>query len=850
MPHIFSPLLVSISFGKTPPKMRSGIRCRQFWGLITAVVFAGVGSGFVMAAAEAPAYLVQAGQGKAEIVLGNDPARMAKFAAKELQKYVEKMTGAKLPIVAEPSGGAVAKIFVGKSSFTDKLGLKTDGLRYGAFRMAAGPEWLALLGPDKDFEPIEPWGRSKSKEETKRVNEEFDKISGDIFWNNFRMVYARYHEELGIWDFDDTGTYNAVTQFLRDQGVRWYAAGELGEVVPKVESIKLPQNLDLTIKPDFALRKINYYHDFMGVPELSLWNLRLGAYHGHDLVGMTQVGHGIKFVIMREEMKAAHPEFYALWQGKRAINAKSAGMPNLGAPGLMEKHLKYARAVFDHFDEPMLSIDMPDGFSRGIGEEDVAKGTPERGFRGSMSDYVWDYENQVARQLNKSHPDKMVSALVYGSYQLPPEKIDILSPNLALMECRKRSGFGDRDVQAYHRKLRQDWLAKLPSKKYFTWDYYNLNSPNSYGLPIYFPQLIAEDLRELKGVSSGEMIEVYNHRPDQLDKFSWDEFATEHLNIYVTARLWWDADQDLTALLDDYYSKYYGPAAAEMKAFIEYSEANWAKMKGDPEKITAALDLLTRAQKAAGQDGVYAERIGRVVEYTKPLYQLRDQLSRVRATDRDYRVLVASQSNEGRGMKSNPIDGQLDREFWPAVRVAGLTPNAPGMAGTPPTTFQILREGDNLFLGITCKEPDMKGLDVEKAEDADGKFFEGDYVTVLLETNTHSFYEIAVSPDGTVYEVDRTDEAETKWISQGQVAVFRGKDFWSVEMRIPFAGGGARTLDAMVGIDGDQPRQLYPWHFNVGRQRVRNDRVERSAFSPTGESDFRVREKLGVMWGK
>ena len=50
--------------------------------------------------------------------------------------------------------------------------------------------------------------------------------------------------------------------------------------------------------------------------------LRLGLHAGHDVLGITQTVHGMKYVLMREEMKAAHPEFYALWDGKRATDHK------------------------------------------------------------------------------------------------------------------------------------------------------------------------------------------------------------------------------------------------------------------------------------------------------------------------------------------------------------------------------------------------------------------------------------------------------------------------------------------------------------------------------------------------
>ncbi len=43
--------------------------------------------------------------------------------------------------------------------------------------------------------------------------------------------------------------------------------------------------------------------------------------------------------------------------------------------------------------------------------------------------------------------------------------------------------------------------------------------------------------------------------------------ATTFINLYLRARLLWDPDTDVDALLDDFYEKFYGPAAVPMKAY-------------------------------------------------------------------------------------------------------------------------------------------------------------------------------------------------------------------------------------------------------------------------------------------
>ena len=59
----------------------------------------------------------------------------------ELQDQIVKISGARLPIVTQPTGHAV-KIFVGASALSP---LKADSLQYGAYRMAMGVVWMALI---------------------------------------------------------------------------------------------------------------------------------------------------------------------------------------------------------------------------------------------------------------------------------------------------------------------------------------------------------------------------------------------------------------------------------------------------------------------------------------------------------------------------------------------------------------------------------------------------------------------------------------------------------------------------------------------------------------------------------
>ena len=107
------------------------------------------------AAHAADPFLVENGESRAEIIIAESPARSTRLAAAELQTYVAKISGARLPIRAEPSADVPVQIYVGESPHAAKLGNTADRLQHGAYRIASGETWRALIGDDTDFTPKE-----------------------------------------------------------------------------------------------------------------------------------------------------------------------------------------------------------------------------------------------------------------------------------------------------------------------------------------------------------------------------------------------------------------------------------------------------------------------------------------------------------------------------------------------------------------------------------------------------------------------------------------------------------------------------------------------------------------------
>ncbi len=790
--------------------------------------------------------LVRNGRAEAEIVIAPAPARLAKLAASELQHYVAKLSGATLPVVTAPTAGCPVQVYVGRSEHTDRLRVTDDGLLYGAFRMVSGPNWLVLLGRDRDFVPPEPWARSY--DDRHRVTREWDALTGERWGNPFQSLHRRYSPALGIWEGDERGSFNAVNEFLRGLGVRWYAPGDLGEVVPQLPTIALPA-VNRTVRPDLAVRhQFHYFHEFwtarkgdQAAIDDVLWQLRLGLFAYPEVLGHT-IGDASVLTLCRPEVKQAHPEYFALWAGRRQTEHLTLGAPCLSSPGFRAQMVRFAGALFDHYHEPMVNLSPSDGYVY-LCECPLCAGraTPDRGPQGRLSDYVWDYVEQVARELYRRCPDRKVYSTAYSAYTLPPERIARFSPNLAVVVCQNRSALGDAAARDRARALMQAWQAKLPSGELYIWDYYLHARPDTAtaGVPVYYPHTIAADLRALKGVSRGDFVEVYrNWAPE---KRPWDALAANHLNCYVSARLYWDASQDVDALLADYYQRYYGPARREMQAYVDYAEANWTRANTEVAVIDRLFALLESARRAAG-DGVYGQRVAVQTAYVARLQQLRERLARGRETTAEVRTVPRERGDLH-------IDGTLNEQFWQQLAGYALCEVETGRPAHQGTWFRAVWADNALCLGIRCQDRDMAHVAIGSRQHGDPAIWLGDNVDILVETQTHRYYQLAVGPTGAVVSADRKRGLDTSWVAGAEVAATQDDDGWTIELRLPVNGEADPNPDPVRGLAGRRPTRTYPWFINVCRQRVRSGRPpELTAFAPTGRPEFHHPLSFALLW--
>ncbi|MCA1808445.1 MAG: DUF4838 domain-containing protein [Lentisphaerae bacterium] len=765
----------------------------------------------------------------AEIVIAaeNRP-RLATLAALELQYYIEKISGARLPIVTAPTTNAPVAIYVGQSAHTDRLGVTDEGLRYGAFRMVSGPEYLVLLGHDFDFVPPEPW--PADRKDTKRALAEWDERVGDRtdtawgypFGSGFKTHWDRYASTLtdrfgeenaqwwpggdfgkGLWVQDSGGSLNAVYEFLRTLGCRWYMPGEVGEVIPEQATIPV-MPMDQTVRPDFAVRAYTWYN-YSGFPfEDMIWARRMGMNSAYEVLGNMGYAHGLAQVHRRKEMQEAHPDYYALHNGERVTDYRGMGHACFSSEGLFRETVNFARFMFDEFDQPHISIWPVDGFRHC--QCDGCRGM-------SSSDLVWGFVDKVARELYKTHPDRLVSCGAYTPYIHPPTNVDKFPPNVVvfianagrpLMDDPVRWQAYSKRVEGWREKVAPGNIMRVENNRYGLW---------GGGFPIIHPRNMAKDLQFLQGVARGECSE------ESQSGMRWHAPGKDHLTLYVQSRFMWDADRDIEAILDEYYTLFYGPASAEMREALEFVEANYSRTdksrsggRCNPANVSLDVrvklgELLATARNKAG-DTVHGQRIQVLIDELPPLEELRAKLAEEQQAGdprADSPTVLASHVGQSDEAKTYQLGKRLDKRLNAELE----------------TTFKVAWDKKHLYFDIRCAEPEMSSIQTPD------EVWHGDSILILLEPPGHSYYQLEVNPNGVLFDADRVGGGKVvdRWESMTDVETERGADYWRVKLRIPVAIVGKEGADGdpFNYVVGPEPTPGDEWYFNIGRKRPRPD---------------------------
>jgi hypothetical protein len=567
--------------------------------------------------AMAQAELVLVGQSKSGYVIVH-PAEATPsqvYAAEELQDFVERMTGVVLPIRTDAEPLPDQAILLGVTRYTGTvLGEEVDSAKLGddGFRIKACPPHLVIAGGG---------------------------VRGTLY-----------------------GVYELLERY---GGCRWYAS--FHSVVPKRDTLAVPDQLDDTRIPAFVMREPFWFDmfkgDFAARSRANGNRMELAEKHGGKIrFGAGLFVHTFYRLMPPDEFFADHPEFFSEIDGKRVADHAQLCLSNSEVLRICtERMLEHIRR---DPDAKLYSLSQNDW--RGYCTCPACKALDER--EGTPTASVIHFVNQVAAEVEKEFPDVWIETLAYQYTRTPPKTIRPrrnVVPRLCTIECDFSLPL-DRSPHPQNTRFVEEikgWSAV--TDKLYIWDY-TTNFAHYLGPHPNFACLQGN----VQFFRDNHVVGLFEQGAYQ---GRHAEFA--ELRAWVLAKLLWDPDQDIEALYDDFFPGYYGKAAPlvrqywqELQSFVADPEIMLNIWTGPQAKyypegfFERSLELWRQAEALVADDPAisYNVRMGALPVYYS-LLQLKGE---------------PTVSYEFDGMRFVPVGADseyvaLAREFLARFREAG-----------------------------------------------------------------------------------------------------------------------------------------------------------------------------------
>ncbi|MBM4086576.1 MAG: DUF4838 domain-containing protein, partial [Planctomycetes bacterium] len=260
------------------------------------------------------------------------------------------------------------------------------------------------------------------------------------------------------------------------------------------------------------------------------------------------------------------PELFPLINGKRFVPTKpkeQGWQPCVSNPRVAEI---MADSIKEHFrqnpDKFALNLAVNDGYGDCTCDKCRAMDAPDADpiNRIGLCDRYVKFDNQVAELVAKEFPGKILAFIAYGSMRLPPTTVK-LHPMLTPVLCVGGNTF----------QMWDDW-QKMGATHMGAYFYHD---DVWFIIPKMDIHQSAKRIRYM--VSSGRARHFYQE--------FYGIYPLDGMVGYVEQELTWDPRLKEDDLLAEYYGKFYGKAAAQMKAFYDALEGGyhaWLEAVGEP----------------------------------------------------------------------------------------------------------------------------------------------------------------------------------------------------------------------------------------------------------------------------
>ena len=483
-------------------------------------------------------YLVRDGQPQAVIVVqpqipervykleeftfpGKHP-RPARAIAEILQSYIERVSGATLPLVTVAPQGKPA-IHVGLTAFTSTLRIP------------------------------------------------FEKYDRDV------IILKRVKNDVALLGVDDYGTELAVYDFLeRVCGIRWFIPGPLWEVVPKSRDV-VAAKLDVLEEPAYHSRIFSGLFarkcSNETVRQSGEWQRRNRQHTRYKF------HHSLCRLIKPGVYGKDHPEYYPLSGGVRAVpppGLEHGWQPCMSNPDV---HAICANAIISYFDK------FPSERTFSLGVNDAPGGYCEckkclewnGGVRYSKYDSIgvknysplyFRFVNSVCALVEKRYPDRKLGGMAYVSGTLDPPPFKLHRMYVTYIPNDRSRYLFDEDFQDRERELMRAWSGKCQTMGIYEWFL-----GRGFEIPRFYPHTMQVVLRDsYRANSRGFYCEAYPN------------WCLDGPNLWLMSKLLWNPDANVDMLIDDFCEKAFGNAKGPMRKYFAKLEDIWVNqplLKGE-----------------------------------------------------------------------------------------------------------------------------------------------------------------------------------------------------------------------------------------------------------------------------
>ncbi len=468
------------------------------------------GTEYVAPAVNEAMYLVNDGKSDYSIALPSDADVCIQTAANELQTYIEKVSGAKLPCVSENElTGEDNFISVGNTEAAQAAGIDTEDIFADGFILESDGENFY--------------------------------IAGNI----------------------SRGTLNGVYTFLEEYlGLRWFTPTL--EVVPESGDVIIDKNLSRVVEPSFEVRR----NACIGTSDAYRAKMKTNVSFWYDA---EEYGGAMTFVLwdvtlpdlVPDSLFAEHPEYFAM----NPDGSRTTDHVCLSNPDVLPIAVENARKAMRECKRDAKNIHIGQKDNSNYCHCETCEALYEK--YGAVSAPTILFTNAFADALDEEFPDFTFTFYAYGETDRPPTDLSLkcnknVVPVLCglhkacrshpLTECGAEDG-DDSFMNLYgesESNIANDHAVWVQlAERTYIYDYtINFLWPHQFFSNFGTMQSTMKYMHDI-GITGY----VYNCGDGHSAVFN-------ELRNYLLCKLQWDVDADVDYHMTDFLKAYYGEAAA------------------------------------------------------------------------------------------------------------------------------------------------------------------------------------------------------------------------------------------------------------------------------------------------